>query len=205
MTIQTISIHRALTLIAKTNEKLGTQIREGLFVSTVSGVAKRPTDRSFKNYEELVSSIQSSTNQLESALSLIPKLKAAISKKNLEVMVDFKGRSVSITELLAIKSLVNHRTLYLNTLRLQQNRAQTSVEKSQQEILKQVENITDPHTKSQVQQQLEQTLGVEIISGSSDSVYQKIEKIKAENDFLEEEIDIILSEINLATLIEVDM
>ena len=57
----TISIHRALTIVAKANSSISTQIRSGLFIGTVIGASKRPSDRSFKTVEELQKRIQSDT------------------------------------------------------------------------------------------------------------------------------------------------
>lgn len=204
MTTQSISIHRALTLINKTQDRLNVLIQTGTFVSTVQGTERRPQDRSFKTVTELENRIQSDTDSLESALSLIPKLKTAIAAKNLETVVDFKGAKVSITELLGIKSLIDYRRNYLAHLRNQSNKAQNAAEKAQQEVIKQLEQI-DPSVKDTVRQNLEKVHLVELVSGTKESVAQKIDRITKENDFLENEIDIVLSETNLQTLIEVDM
>ena len=129
----TISIHRALTLISKSNETLSSAISRGMFVSTVQGVLRRPTDASFKTELELVTRIQSDTDKVESLLNLIAKLKAAVASKNLETKVQFDGREVSITELLAIKATLSQRQQYLNAVRQQSQRANLVAEKQQQE------------------------------------------------------------------------
>ncbi len=92
----TISIHRALTLISKSNETLSSAISRGMFVSTVQGVLRRPTDASFKTELELVTRIQSDTDKVESLLNLIAKLKAAVAGTAAVVAVGLAVAAISL-------------------------------------------------------------------------------------------------------------
>lgn len=199
----TISIHRALTLIAKSNETLSSAISRGVFVSTVQGVIRRPTDSSFKTEAELVARIQSDTDKVESLFNLIAKLKAAIAAKNLETKVTFDGREVSITELLAIKSTLSQRQQYLNSVRQQSQRANLVAEKQQQENNRQVGATTGTDAAT-VLKQLEQLNAVEVITANKDSAATKIQRLQEQNEFLVNELDYTLSEINLSTYIDID-
>ncbi len=199
----TISIHRALTLISKSNETLAVAIARGTFVSTVQGVLRRPTDSSFKTELELVTRIQSDTDKVESLLNLIAKLKAAVASKNLETKVQFDGREVSITELLAIKATLSQRQQYLNAVRQQSQRANLVAEKQQQENNRTVGSATGADAAT-VLKQLEQLNAVEVITANKESAAMKIQRLQEQNEFLVNELDYTLSEINLSTYIEID-
>lgn len=199
----TISIHRALTLISKSNETLSSAISRGMFVSTVQGVLRRPTDASFKTELELVTRIQSDTDKVESLLNLIAKLKAAVAAKNLETKVQFDGREVSITELLAIKSTLSQRQQYLNTVRQQSQRSNLVAEKQQQENNRTVGSATGSDAAT-VLKQLEQLNAVEVITANKESAAMKIQRLQEQNEFLVNELDYTLSEINLSTYIDID-
>ena len=199
----TISIHRALTLISKSNETLSSAISRGMFVSTVQGVLRRPTDSSFKTELELVTRIQSDTDKVESLLNLIAKLKAAVASKNLETKVQFDGREVSITELLAIKATLSQRQQYLNTVRQQSQRANLVAEKQQQENNRTVGSATGTDAAT-VLKQLEQLNAVEVITANKESAAMKIQRLQEQNEFLVNELDYTLSEINLSTYIDID-
>ena len=199
----TISIHRALTLISKSNETLSSAISRGMFVSTVQGVLRRPTDASFKTELELVTRIQSDTDKVESLLNLIAKLKAAVASKNLETKVQFDGREVSITELLAIKATLSQRQQYLNAVRQQSQRANLVAEKQQQENNRTVGSATNADAAT-VLKQLEQLNAVEVITANKESAAMKIQRLQEQNEFLVNELDYTLSEINLSTYIDID-
>ena len=199
----TISIHRALTLISKSNETLSSAISRGMFVSTVQGVLRRPTDSSFKTELELVTRIQSDTDKVESLLNLIAKLKAAVAAKNLETKVQFDGREVSVTELLAIKSTLSQRQQYLNTVRQQSQRSNLVAEKQQQENNRTVGSATGADAAT-VLKQLEQLNAVEVITANKESAAMKIQRLQEQNEFLVNELDYTLSEINLSTYIDID-
>ena len=199
----TISIHRALTLISKSNETLAVAIARGTFVSTVQGVLRRPTDSSFKTELELVTRIQSDTDKVESLLNLIAKLKAAVASKNLETKVQFDGREVSVTELLAIKSTLSQRQQYLNAVRQQSQRANLVAEKQQQENNRTVGSATGSDAAT-VLKQLEQLNAVEVITANKESAAMKIQRLQEQNEFLVNELDYTLSEINLSTYIDID-
>ena len=199
----TISIHRALTLISKSNETLSSAISRGTFVSTVQGVLRRPTDSSFKTELELVTRIQSDTDKVESLLNLIAKLKAAVASKNLETKVQFDGREVSITELLAIKATLSQRQQYLNAVRQQSQRANLVAEKQQQENNRTVGSATGADAAT-VLKQLEQLNAVEVITANKESAAMKIQRLQEQNEFLVNELDYTLSKINLSTYIDID-
>ncbi len=201
-----ISIHRALNLIKTSTEDLETKVTcNGIFVSSISGDAKVPTDKTFRVFSDLERRIQADTDFVESKLNLIVNLKTAIQKKNLETFVSFNGKQVSITELLAIKTTLDIRMSYLSALVAQSTRAQGVADTAQTTIMQQLEKV-EFHNRDAVLKNLNSLQKVSVISAASNkSVAERIEDLRNEVNFLRNEIDIILSETNISTLIEVDM
>jgi len=201
-----ISIHRALNLIKTSTEDLETKVtRNGIFVSSISGDAKVPTDKTFRVFSDLERRIQADTDFVESKLNLIVNLKTAIQKKNLETFVSFNGKQVSITELLAIKTTLDIRMSYLSALVSQSTRAQAVADTAQTTIMQQLEKV-EFHNRDAVLKNLNSLQKVSVISAASNkSVAERIEDLRNEVNFLRNEIDIILSETNISTLIDVDM
>lgn len=203
MTIHTITIHRALSLIKKATESLDTSISRGVFVAVVAGDNQRPIDRSYKDVAEIKVRIQSDTDKVESNLNLIAKLKTAISAKNLETKINFKGREVSITEMLAIKSLTSYRKDYLYRLREQTTSAGRLIDLKNSEILSEV--AKDTTNSVNLLNQLQALNGLSIVTPDNESPAKRIQKLEEENEFLINEIDILLSENNLITTIEYEV
>lgn len=201
-----ISIHRALNLIKTSTEDLETKVNSnGIFVSSISGDAKVPTDKTFRVFSDLERRIQADTDFVESKLNLIVNLKTAIQKKNLETFVSFNGKQVSITELLAIKTTLDIRMSYLNALVAQSTRAQSVADTAQTTIMQQLEKV-EFHSRDAVLKNLNSLQKVSVISAASNkSVAERIEDLRNEVNFLRNEIDIILSETNISTLIDVEM
>ena len=201
-----VTIHRALTLIKNAEEDIQQKLNTGIFISTVQGVAKVPTTKAYKTFDELSKAIQSDTDTVESKFNLIAKLKVAIQQKNLEVHVDFLGKSLSIAELLAIKSTLMLRTRYVDTLRVQLVNSQSVANNADLNISKQLQGMdsnTEGYTQTLTNLGLLQS--VSIVSGNSESPAERIKKLQDELRFFNTEIDMLLSETNIVTLIDVDM
>ncbi len=197
----TISIHRALSLINKSNDKINSLIRNGVFVGTVQGSSKRPTDRTFKTVDELKQRIQSDTDKVNASFDLVAKLKTAIAAKNLETKVQFGGKEYFITEVLAIKTQLSNRKQFLQKLRMQAQEANSKVEQAHKEILAVAERLGSNESE---RTNLEAMNGINIINYNDTSIATVIQNLQDENEFLEKEIDFVLSEINVSTMITVD-
>lgn len=200
----TISIHRALSLVKKAEAIASDKIHNGTFVGITTGSANVVKDRSYRNVQELRSGIQADTDTVESNINLIVKLKKAIAAKNLETMVDFKGNQVSVTELLAIRTTLILREQYVKNLNSQIARANLKAEEAERAINEQLSNA-DPSQKEATHAQLTSSMGVNIITASGQSAAEKLRQLREENQFLVDEVDLLLSETNLSTMIEVDM
>lgn len=200
MTAQTISIHRALTLIKKAEKIVADKLQNGLFVSTVVGVSDRPSDASFTTVEQLAAKIQSDTDTVESNLKLISDLKLKIQQKNLETLVLFQDSMVSVTELLAIKSTLAFRTRYAAVLKQQVSKANVVISKAADAVQNQLAVLADASDKESVWAGMQAVYGCRMVT-SGPSVQERIETLESQNAFLENEIDTALSEVNITTLI----
>ena len=200
-----ISIHRALTLLKKHHQSLQEVANNGIFLGTISNSKKTPTLNGFRTVDELKNRITSDTDKVNTLLVTIPKIKEAISKANLETIISFNGRNVSITELLAIKDTVSSRKDYLRSLRSQMNRVNLQVELIDKEISSKLVGLTDPEAIKQVRDTLQSVDGVSLITANDISPEMFIKQLEDELNFLEYELDVTLSETNLSTFIEIDL
>lgn len=199
----TISIHRALALISKKEETLENSISENIFCGIVVGSSKRPLlEAMYRSEEELRQKIQSSTDAVEGSIKLIVKIKEAISRSNLETKVDFLGEQKSITELLALKVMYAQYSNYLARLRRQAQEVQNKIEVKNQAI---EEEAKKQPNYTETLQQLMSIQGLFVITENPNlSVNQKIEKVEEKLLFLKHDLDTILSETNLSTLITIE-
>lgn len=207
--MQKISIHRALTLIKNTEGSLPSLINSSTYVGVVQGVNEKiPVNKVYKTYDQLVSMLQSSFDKTTASFDNIVKLKLAIQKSNLETKVIFFDKEVSITELLAIKSTLTHRRQFINALKNQVKKASEVIHAEKQRIdsaFKFGDSTTSQVFKEQSQvlydlQGLHLTTGVKNVN-----IAEFIEKMEAECNYLDQELDYKLSESNIITMIEVDL
>lgn len=208
---QKITVHRALALIKKTKEELEEVIDQGLFVDCVKGSSNIPVNSSFKSQQELQSHLQSNTDKVVSSFNLIAVLKEAIMKSNLETYVDFLGQPTSIAKILVYKESLNLKQAYLSTLQQQVTRAQSLINLNESsKIIPQLDQITASTSsvadKELLQKNILSLYSIQMITGySTKTPSQLISELKNEVMFLSSEINTVLSETNVTTLIEVDI
>lgn len=208
---QKITVHRALALIKKTKEELEEVIDQGLFVDCVKGSSNIPVNSSFKSQQELQSHLQSNTDKVVSSFNLIAILKEAIMKSNLETYVDFLGQPTSIAKILVYKESLNLKQAYLSTLQQQVTRAQSLINSNESsKIIPQLDQITASTSsvadKELLQKNILSLYSIQMITGySTKTPSQLISELKNEVMFLSSEINTVLSETNVTTLIEVDI
>lgn len=208
---QKITVHRALALIKKTKEELEEVIDQGLFVDCVKGSSNIPVNSSFKSQQELQSHLQSNTDKVVSSFNLIAVLKEAIMKSNLQTYVDFLGQPTSIAKILVYKESLNLKQAYLSTLQQQVTRAQSLINSNESsKIIPQLDQITASTSsvadKELLQKNILSLYSIQMITGySTKTPSQLISELKNEVMFLSSEINTVLSETNVTTLIEVDI
>ena len=198
-----ISVHRALTIIKKTMADLPGLARSGIFISTTTGNKKQPTDRSFKNEEELKRRIQADTDSFNSKLDLVVNLKKAVAESNLKTIVSFNGEEYTITELLAIKETMAVRSTFLLNLRHQM---QTANNQSSEAVTK-IQTLAKDSPVDSLQETLNtftSLYGVNIISADTKlSPAEYVAKQIQEHESFSNELDIVLSESNIKTMINI--
>lgn len=196
-----ISINRALTLIEKFQDSLNTTISNGLFVAAVTST--KPLSSSFKSIEEVQKRLQKDTDKISTSFEQHAKLKEAIQESNLKTKVMFCGELVSITYLLAVKQTLPQRTAFLRKVRMQMSEVNTQVEKSRNNINAQLENVS-PELRTKLLEDLERVQLGKMLCATNISAEELIEKLEEQVSFLTSEVDFLLSESNVNTMIEVD-
>lgn len=210
--MSTITITRALSKVKILTSQIQEDAKQNLFITTV------PNNMiDSESHTKLVQTLVSNHVSLESKLSQIVKLKKLIAESNLNTTVNISGKEVTVTEALAMKDSYGIYEIFHLTLRKQYMKANNEVSLSNERInAAVVSNNSDISSSSDIKseelekrlaintKQLQDNMGIKIISGAHGSPENYIEDIKkVYNDFVSE-IDYVLSEHNSTTFIEVE-
>ena len=199
-----LSIHRALALITKSQELVSEKTQNGVFAGLVVGEPARSHNPIYKSLNELQEKIQSDTDSVEGNIELIIKLKEAIARSNLETKVVYLGKEQSIHRLLSLKVQIKDYQNYLSRLRAISYTFQKAVtDKASQNEAE--ANKSEPNLRAEHLASLTKVSGLKIITENSNlSLSQKIEKIEELINCINYDLDTILAENNLQTMIEIE-
>ena len=209
----TYTITRALSRINALQDKLQ-KAADLTYVTTVNTI-KLNSEDTLKTLTDLKANIQS----VEAIKLEILKLKLKIQESNLSTIVTINNKEMTVREAIELKYLYenyfsrisNVMTDQLRRSKLKQSAAQTEIENSQQEAIKQLTAMDSSISAEEVESRskvsielVRQTKELSVISfnGTEDaenSVKNYIEEIST---YLEE-VDYVLSESNATTTIEV--
>ena len=209
----TYTITRALSRINALQDKLQ-KAADLTYVTTVNTI-KLNSEDTLKTLTDLKANIQSA----EAIKLEILKLKLKIQESNLSTIVTINNKEMTVREAIELKYLYenyfsrisNVMTDQLRRSKLKQSAAQTEIENSQQEAIKQLTAMDSSISAEEVESRskvsielVRQTKELSVISfnGTEDaenSVKNYIEEIST---YLEE-VDYVLSESNATTTIEV--
>ena len=209
----TYTITRALSRINALQDKLQ-KAADLTYVTTVNTI-KLNSEDTLKTLTDLKANIQSA----EAIKLEILKLKLKIQESNLSTIVTINNKEMTVREAIELKYLYenyfsrisNVMTDQLRRSKLKQSAAQTEIENSQQEAIRQLTAMDSSISAEEVESRskvsielVRQTKELSVISfnGTEDaenSVKNYIEEIST---YLEE-VDYILSESNATTTIEV--
>ena len=209
----TYTITRALSRINALQDKLQ-KAADLTYVTTVNTI-KLNSEDTLKTLTDLKANIQS----VEAIKLEILKLKLKIQESNLSTIVTINNKEMTVREAIELKYLYenyfsrisNVMTDQLRRSKLKQSVAQTEIENSQQEAIKQLTAMDSSISAEEVESRskvsielVRQTKELSVISfnGTEDaenSVKNYIEEIST---YLEE-VDYVLSESNATTTIEV--
>ena len=209
----TYTITRALSRINALQDKIQ-KAADLTYVTTVNTI-KLNSEDTLKTLTDLKANIQS----VEAIKLEILKLKLKIQESNLSTIVTINNKEMTVREAIELKYLYenyfsrisNVMTEQLRRSKLKQSVAQTEIENSQQEAIKQLTAMDSSISAEEVENRskvsielVRQTKELSVISfnGTEDaenSVKNYIEEIST---YLEE-VDYVLSESNATTTIEV--
>lgn len=209
----TYTITRALSRINALQDKIQ-KAADLTYVTTVNTI-KLNSEDTLKTLTDLKANIQSA----EAIKLEILKLKLKIQESNLSTIVTINNKEMTVREAIELKYLyenyfsriANVMTDQLRRSKLKQSAAQTEIENSQQEAIKQLTAMDSSISAEEVESRskvsielVRQTKELSVISfnGTEDaenSVKNYIEEIST---YLEE-VDYVLSESNATTTIEV--
>ena len=209
----TYTITRALSRINALQDKIQ-KAADLTYVTTVNTI-KLNSEDTLKTLTDLKANIQS----VEAIKLEILKLKLKIQESNLSTIVTINNKEMTVREAIELKYLYenyfsrisNVMTDQLRRSKLKQSTAQTEIENSQQEAIKQLTAMDSSISAEEVESRskvsielVRQTKELSVISfnGTEDaenSVKNYIEEIST---YLEE-VDYVLSESNATTTIEV--
>ena len=209
----TYTITRALSRINALQDKLQ-KAADLTYVTSVNTI-KLNSENTLKTLSDLKANIQS----VEAIKLELLKLKLKIQESNLSTIVTINNKEITVREAIELKYLYenyfsrisNVMTDQLRRSKLKQATAQTEIENSQQEAIKQLTAMDSSISAEEVESRskvsielVRQTKEISVISfnGTEDpenSVKNYIEEIST---YLEE-VDYVLSESNATTTIEV--
>lgn len=205
-----VTITRALSKIKILTDMINNDIKNNVFITTVPN-----SMLGSEEHTNLVKSLTSSHTSLEDKIKEIVKLKRLIAESNLSSYLEVSGKRVSVTEALAMKETMEFYSRFIVTLRKQNNRSAEEVTHTNMRIAQAIAgNTSDISSNSDIKnedlekrlalnaKQLQESMGIKIVSATKETPEQLIESIKDYyNDFVSE-IDYLLSEHNAVTTIE---
>lgn len=205
-----VTITRALSKIKILTDMINNDIKNNVFITTVPN-----SMLGSEEHTTLVKTLTSSHTSLEDKIKEIVKLKRLIAESNLTSYLEVSGKRVSVTEALAMKETMEFYSRFMVTLRKQNNRSAEEVTHTNMRIAQAIAgNTSDISSNSDIKnedlekrlalnaKQLQESMGIKIVSATKETPEQLIESIKDYyNDFVSE-IDYLLSEHNAVTTIE---
>ena len=214
MTVQTISVTRALVELKRLDERIQKAISGGVFVArTVGTDTKKKVVGTNDSIADVSAKILGSFDKVQSLIANRAAIKSAIVMSNAATKVSILGKEVSVAEAIELKSTVQFRTQYVNTLRHQLTNERNLVDRANIALETEIEaavttllgadkrsdeanvkSITDVK-KSQKEQALLDAGKIE----------DKIAAVETDILNLTSELDFVLSESNAKTVISVDL
>lgn len=215
MTMQKISVTRALVELKRLDERIGKAISGGLFVARTVG---RDTNKKVVGSSDSVTTveqrIQGSFDKVTSLIVNREKIKSALVMSNASTRVKVLGRDLTVAEAIELKSTVAFRTAYVTTLRHQLLQERAQVERAAIALDAEIETSLnalygadrtkiDAETAKSVAEVKKSQKEVALLDPSK--IEAKIEAVEADILNLSSELDFVLSESNAKTEIEVDL
>ncbi len=211
--MQTMTITRGLTELKRLNSRIENVISQGKYVAATQGANKfKKVIGSADSVEAMTSKIQASFDAVDSLIANRQAIKSAIVLSNANTYVTLLGRSMTVAEAIELKSTVNYRKLYLSTLRTQFIKTTSEVDKFNTQLDVTIETLLSTvygSDKSKVSAESYQMVAgpqkeqkqCELLDPQK--IESRVAKLTEEISVIEAELDIVLSESNAKTVIDV--
>lgn len=215
MTMQKISVTRALVELKRLDERINKAIASGLFVARTVG---RDTNKKVVGSSDSVTAveqrIQGSFDKVASLIANREKVKSALVMSNATTHVQVMGRSLTVAEAIELKSTVAFRTAFAAAMRNQLLQERAQIERANAQLDIEIEtslNALYGTDRTKIDAETAKSVGdvkksqKEVALLDPSKIETKIEAVEADILNLSSELDFVLSESNAKTEIEVDL
>lgn len=210
-----ISVTRAITQLKTLKNQIKKQTSEADYFGVQKGTKLTYPSSAIKP-EDFEKETLSEVQSIEALIRRAQEIKFAIDRSNFVTKIKIGGKEVTVTEALAMKSLIDLKKNFYNELMLKYNYAKNAVEQAERDNQKKIddmvsaemqrekekytisekENIIKRHTET-----VEATNKITLLDPAK--CQEKIKSLKEELDTFGMELDYALSESNATTLIEI--
>jgi hypothetical protein len=215
MTVQTISVTRALVELKRLDERINKAITGGMFIArTVGRDGNKKVVGTADSLTAVEQRIQGSFDKVTGLIANREKIKSALVMSNASTRVTVMGRELSVAEAIELKSTVVFRTAYLTTMRHQLLQERAQVERANAALDVEIEtslNALYGADRTKIDVETVKTVGdvkrsqKEAALLDTGKIETRIEGVEADILNLSSELDFVLSESNAKTVISVDL
>lgn len=207
-----LSITRALTEIKTLKARINKQVLEIDYFAVQRGKKLTYPSVSVKP-EDFEKEAREDVQSLETLINRVQVIKFAIDHSNNVTKIVLGGKEMTISEALAMKSLLDLKKVYCNRLKTCYKTAQRYVEEAEFENQKKIEEMTnlllskdskEKEKESILQiktEEVEKTYPITLLDPAK--CQEKIKVLEEEIELFSKEIDYLLSESNAKTEIEI--
>lgn len=211
-----ITITRAITELKMLNNRISKESREGMYFGVQVGNNLVYPSRSIKP-EDFKEQVKESVQSIEDLIKRATIIKFAIDKSNFETKVKIGGKEYSITEVLAMKTLIKNKQAYYTCLQSSFSRATEVMENKERENSSAIDNLVNQEINAagksstskddkesilkRYTEMIESTRAVSLLDPQN--CQKKLKDFKEELELFEKEVDYTLSESNSTTFIEI--
>lgn len=208
-----MSVTRALVELKRLSSRIDSAIQSGKYVSRTVGKNQfRKVVGSSDSVEQMTAKIQGSFDQINALIENRQKIKSAIVISNATTTVTVMGRVMTVAEAIELKGTVASKKHYLEYMRAQFVRESSEVTKANVALDLVIETSMNQIYGSEKSKVDENTYKA-VASPQKDqkeqalldpcAVESKLDKLAEEINVLSSEIDLLLSESNARTTIDV--
>lgn len=211
---QSISITRALVELKRYDQRIAQALQAKFIERTIGQGDNRKVPFSTESVADVEKNIRASYDKVDALLANRAKVKSAIVLSNANTKVKVLDQEVTVAEAIEMKTSVQNRKHYVNTLRSQLQSFRQVVDSDNQKLQTKIDSSLDKiygTEKAKIDAEM-----VKLVSEPQMKLHEsklldpagiekRIEKLQAEITEIETELDFALSESNARTEISVDL